>query len=157
MYIQTWYTTPKFQYWFSPKKIQGETWADLDPRTHFHSNLGFFEFFFFAKPLRHPVYLVIHVVRIAPSWRRVTGVACFVKYRTCGNKSLIILFFRRMCRRSGAMHREPGRSRLRRRHTSLSPYYVSTALYVNARASTRCQPSSHWQVQVRSWLELDTS
>ena len=56
-YIQTentWYTTPKYQTWFrailgrfsKTNKNPSETWT-----THFHSNLGFLEFFFFAEPL----------------------------------------------------------------------------------------------------------
>ena len=59
MYVHTeytWYTTPKYQYWF--RAILGRfsthtkksEW-DLDPPTHFHSNLGFLEKKFFAKPL----------------------------------------------------------------------------------------------------------
>ena len=50
MHIQTeytWHTTPKYYHWsrtilglFSKKKFK----RDLDPPTHFHSNLGFFSF-----------------------------------------------------------------------------------------------------------------
>ena len=47
MYIQT-------EYYFGTIFKKNSEW-DLDPPTNFHSNLGFFEFFFFAKPLSRPL------------------------------------------------------------------------------------------------------
>ena len=56
MYIQTeciWYTTPKYLYWFrgSLGWFSKKNPRDLDPPNHFHSNLGFLDFFSFHSPL----------------------------------------------------------------------------------------------------------
>ena len=76
MHIQTeytWYTTPKYQYWFrailgrfSTKKFR----VRLGPTPpHFHSNLRFFEFFFLCKaPKRNTCVRVhLHVLYSSPS------------------------------------------------------------------------------------------
>ena len=67
MYIQTeytWYTTPKYQYWFRAilgrfSKRKNSKW-DLDPPTHppthFHSEFGFLEFGLLCKAC-NPVHM----------------------------------------------------------------------------------------------------
>ena len=54
MYIQTeytWYTTPKYQYWFRAILGRFPPPPQKKMRLNFHSNLGFFEFFSFQSPL----------------------------------------------------------------------------------------------------------